>query len=108
MIHQDIILETDEVEIETAEVKDQEDDEILWENRTETDIDAVMKTGMNTGNNRIVVKRRAIANKLHFPFDNEDTSHCSSHMKTKNDNRQIGEESVTFPYKVGYGYQPGT
>ena len=42
VIHQDIILENDEDEIETAEVKDQ-DDEMLWESPKETDIDAVMK-----------------------------------------------------------------
>ena len=104
VIHQDIILETDEVDIETAEVKDQ-DDEILWENPAETDIDAVMKTDMNTGNSRLIMKQRAVANKLHFPFDNEDTSHCSSHTKTRDNTRQIEEESVTFPYKVGYGYR---
>ena len=90
-------METDEIKIETAEVKDQ-DDEMLWENPTETDIDAVMETDMNTGNSCLIMKQRAVANKLHFPFDNEDTS-CFSNT------RQIEEESVTFPYKVGYGYR---
>ena len=98
-----IILNTNEAEIETTDVEDQ-NDEMLWENPKETDIDAIMKTDMNTGNSRLIMKQRAVANKLHFPFDNEDTSHCSSHTKTRDNTRQIEEESVTFPYKVGYGY----
>ena len=60
-----------------------------------------MKTDMNYAYSGLTMKQRAVANQLHFPFDNEDTSHCSSHMKTRDNNRQIGEESVTFPYKVG-------
>ena len=102
MIHHDIILKTDEVEIETTDVEDQ-DDEMLWENPIETDIDAVMKTDMNYGYSRLTMKQRAVANQLHFPFDNEDTSHCSSHTKNGDNTRQIKEEAVTFPYKVGYG-----
>ena len=102
VIHQHIILETAEVDIETAEVKDQ-DDEILWENPAETDIDAVMKTDMNTGYSRLTMKQRAVANQLHFPFDNADMSHCSSHTKKRDNTRQIKEEAVTFHYKVGYG-----
>ena len=50
------------------------------------------------------MKQRAVANKLHCPFGNEEMSHCSNHMITGDNTRQIEEESVTFPYKVGYGY----
>ena len=75
----------------------------LWEYPIETDIDAVMKTDMNYGYSRLTMKQRAVANQLHFPFDNEDTSHCSSHTKNGDNTRQIKEEAVTFHYKVGYG-----
>ena len=60
---------------------------------------------MNTGNSRLIMKRRAGANELQFPFDDEDTSQCSIHRKTGDNSRKTEEESVTFPYKVGYGYR---
>ena len=40
---------------------------------------------------------------LHFPFN--ETAHCSNHTNTRDNNKQIGEESVASPYRIGYGYR---
>ena len=78
---------------------------MLRETSIKTDNEAVIKTDMNYGYSRLTKKQKAVTNQLHFPFDNDDMSHCSSHTKTRDNTRQIEEESVTFPYKVGYGYR---
>ena len=76
---------------------------MLRRNPIEADTDAVMKTDMNYAYNRLIMKQRAVTNHLHFPFDDDEMSHCSSHTKNGDNTRQIKEEAETFHYKVGYG-----
>ena len=40
---------------------------------------------------------------LHFSFD--ETTHYSNHANTRDNTEESEEESVTSPYRIGYGYR---
>ena len=40
---------------------------------------------------------------MHFPFGNDETSHCGNHTKNGDNTRQVMEKAEKFNNKVGYG-----
>ena len=82
---------------------DGQDYKMLLEDPLQTDVDTIMKTDMNYADNHVPKKHRAVTNHLHFPFGDDGTSQCDSHMKNGDNNRQVMKEVEKFNGKVGYG-----
>ena len=93
VINHGIIAESDEVEIEIRDIEDQ-GYKMSWRNAVDTDTDSMNYVDIHPPGKH-----------LPFPFSNDETTHCSNHTKARENTKQIEEESVTFPYKVGYGYR---
>ena len=86
MVNRSIITDSDEVEIIITNIEGQ-DFKMSWRNTVHTD---------TNDENYMVI--HPPGKHLHFPFN--ETAHCNN-QNTK----QIKEESVMSPYRIGYGYR---
>ena len=91
VINRSIITDSDEVEIRITNIEGQSY-KMSWRNAVDTDTDSMNYMDIHPPGKH-----------LHFPFN--ETAHCSNHTKTRDNNKQIEGESVTFPYIIGYGYR---
>ena len=86
MVNRSIITDSDEVEIIITNIEGQ-DFKMSWRNTVHTD---------TNDENYMVI--HPPGKHLHFPFN--ETAHCNN-QNTK----QIKEESVMSPYRIGYSYR---
>ena len=91
VINRSLITDSDEVEIRISNIEGQSY-KMSWRNAVDTDTDSMNYMDIHPPGKH-----------LHFPFN--ETAHCSNRTKTRDNNKQIEGESVTSPYRLGYGYR---
>ena len=102
VVHHGITLKSSKAEYEKTNDNSQ-DYKMLLKNLPETGMDTVMKNDMNNVDNHLPKKHKAVTDHLHFPFGNNETSQCDSHMKNGNNTRQVMEVVEKLNNRVGYG-----
>ena len=99
--------ETNSINKDEAKHEPENDDgqgyKMLLEDSLQTDVYTIIKTDMNYADNHVPKKHRAVTNHLHFPFGDDGTSQCDSHMKNGDNNRQVMKEVEKFNNNLGYG-----